>query len=75
MLYEVITMQFLPDGERFVFLSEKEGFNQMYLYTYVGTMIKKLTPAPVDVTAFYGYDADKKLFYYQAAGKNRNNFV
>lgn len=63
-------MQFLPDGERFVFLSEKEGFNQMYLYTYVGTMIKKLTPAPVDVTAFYGYDADKKLFYYQAAGKN-----
>ncbi len=61
-------IHFLPDVNNFVITSEKDGWNHLYLYDIKGSLIKQLTSGNFDVTAFYGFDPAKKLFYYQAAG-------
>ncbi|MHC1776245.1 MAG: S9 family peptidase [Lentimicrobium sp.] len=61
-------IHFLPDANHFVITSEKDGWNHLYLYDIKGSLVKQLTSGNFDVTAFYGYDPAKKLFYYQAAG-------
>jgi len=58
--------QWLSDG-RFVMLSEKDGWRQLYLYSAQGTEQKALTPAGMDVTAVYGVDEKAGVVYYQAA--------
>lgn len=58
--------QWLADG-RFVVLSEKDGWRQLYLYSAQGMEQKKLTPAPMDITAVYGVDEKTGIIYYQAA--------
>ena len=58
---------FLEDGEHFVYQSEKDGYNHLYLYTLAGRMVRQLTQGAYDVTAFYGYDAKHKKYYFQAA--------
>jgi len=57
---------FLEDG-KFVLNSERDGWSHLYLYDKQGFEIAKLTDGEFDVTDFYGYDAAKKLYYYQAA--------
>lgn len=57
---------YLDDG-RFVVKSERDGWSHLYLYEKNGFLVKQLTKGEFDVTDFYGYDTDKKLFYYQAA--------
>ncbi len=59
--------QFLDDDKSFVVLSEQNGFKHLYLYDLSGIKVKQLTEGNFDVIKFYGYDAEKKFFYYQAA--------
>jgi len=61
---------FLDDGEHFVLISERDGWSHLYLYRNNGILVKQLTSGAFDVSAFYGYDIRKKLFYYQAAQKS-----
>ena len=61
---------FLDDNEHFVVLSERDGWSHLYLYKNTGFVEKAITQGDFDVTAFYGYDKSKKLFYYQAAKKS-----
>lgn len=58
---------FTPDNKNFILTSEKNGFNHIYLYDMNGNEVKQLTDGQFDVTAVLGYNADKKLVYYQAA--------
>ena len=60
---------YLSDG-RFVITSERDGWSQLYLYDKDGFEIKKITDGNFDVTKFYGYDAARKYFYYQAAAES-----
>ncbi len=60
---------YLDDG-RFVINSERDGWFHLYLYDKDGFEIKKLTDGDFDVTNYYGYDAARKLFYYQAAAES-----
>lgn len=60
---------YLPDG-RFVLNSERDGYSHLYLYDANGFEQAQLTKGNFDVTAFYGYDDAKKLFYYQAAAES-----
>lgn len=60
-------IRFLPDGKHFVLTSEMDGWLHLYLYDLDGNKVKQLTSGDFDLTAYYGYDAAKKLFYYQAA--------
>ncbi len=59
--------QFLEDNKNFVVLSEQNGFKHLYLYNLNGIKVTQLTEGNFDVIKFYGYDAVKKFFYYQAA--------
>lgn len=60
--YENLTL--LPDG--FVVNSWKSGFHRLYMYSYAGALVRQLTDADCDVTAYYGADAAGN-HYYQAA--------
>ncbi len=63
-------LTFLNDGKHFVWSSEKEGYNQLYLMTMEGKQKVKLTTGNYDLTAFYGVDERNKKVYYQAAEKS-----
>lgn len=60
-------LTFLKDGKHFIWTSEKDGYNQIYLYDMEGKEVEKLTPGEYDVTTFYGVDEDKEMVYYQSA--------
>jgi len=60
-------LTFLKDGKHFVWTSERDGFNHIYLYDLKGKMKKQLTKGKYDVTSFYGVDEVNNKVYYQAA--------
>lgn len=60
---------YLENGN-FVVLSERNGWSHLYLYDKQGVEIAQLTDGKFDVTEFYGYDAEKKVYYYQAAAES-----
>lgn len=60
-------LTFLKDGSGFVWLSEKDGFNHIYLHDAKGKLIKQITKGDYDVTKFYGMDEKNGLIYYQSA--------
>ena len=60
---------FLADGS-FVINSERNGWSHLYLYDKQGFELDQITEGDFDVTSFYGYDAVKQVFYYQAAAKS-----
>ena len=59
-------LTFLDDS--FIWTSEQDGFNQLYLYDMQGGQPQQLTSARYDVTQFYGVH-DGQL-YFQAAGRD-----
>ena len=65
-------LQFLPDNS-FVLLSGKSGNTHVYHYATNGMLIKQLTSGKYDVTKLYGYDEQKKLFYYQSTANGEAN--
>ncbi len=60
-------LTFLEDGKRFVWTSEKDGYNHIYLYNLKGKLEKQITKGKFDITNFYGIDEENGLLYYQAA--------
>ena len=48
----------------FIMMSERSGFNHLYLYDLTGTMRRQLTKGNFVVTDFYGYDAKSGTTYY-----------
>lgn len=60
-------LTFLQDGDRFIWSSEKDGFNHLYLYDMDGKEKCDLTKGDYDVTEFYGVDEENDEIYYQAA--------
>jgi dipeptidyl-peptidase-4 len=63
-------LTFLEDGKRFVWSSETDGFNHLYLYNMDGRLERRLTSGDWDVTAFYGVDETRGLVYFQSAEKS-----
>lgn len=60
-------LTFLEDGEHFVWLSEQDGYNHLYLYNMDGEVEKQLTEGKYDVTSVYGVDEKRGRVYFQAA--------
>jgi len=60
-------LTFLDDGKHFVYVGEMDGYNHIHLYTMAGLKLRQITKGNWDVTDFYGYDEQHKLFFYQAA--------
>jgi len=64
-------------NNQFVWFSRRDGFNQFYLYSIEGKLIKQLTHARQDITAFSGFDdAEDNIFYTAASpdGMQRHAF-
>ncbi len=60
-------LTFLADGKGFIWTSEQDGFNHIYLYDMSGKLTKQITSGKWEVTSFYGVDEKNKTIYYQAA--------
>lgn len=58
--------QWLSDG-RFIVLSEKNGWRQLFLHEEDGREAAVLTAAGMDVTSVCGTDESQNLVYYEAA--------
>ncbi len=58
-------LTFLKD-DSFIWTSEKDGFNHIYLYSADGKSMKQITSGNWEVTAYYGYDQKKDIIYYQS---------
>lgn len=69
--YENLT--YLSNG--FVVMSERTGYNHLYLYSYAGAKQRQITSGNYDVTDYYGYDAKTATHYYQAASSSPVNRV
>lgn len=62
-------LEFISDDE-FIWTSEKDGYNHIYLIDYKNHSEKQLTNGEWDVTSCYGYDNKNKQLYFQAAKKH-----
>ncbi len=58
---------FLKDGQHFLFTSEMNGYNQLYLYSIDGKEKIQVTKDSYDVTEVNGVDEKKKMIYYTKA--------
>lgn len=58
------TVTFLPDGDRFIVKSEKDGFMHLYLYSIEKGELNRITGGPWEVTDFLGVDHENAAVYY-----------
>lgn len=65
-------LTFLPD-DRFIWTSEKDGYNHIYLHGSDGSQMYQLTSGPWEVTEYYGYDPKAKRIFYQSAEEGSIN--
>ncbi len=57
-------LTFVPgQDDQFVWWSERDGFNHLYLYNTDGELIRQLTEGDWVVTQFHGFSDDGKLFF------------
>ncbi|MDH8701179.1 dipeptidyl-peptidase-4 [Dysgonomonadaceae bacterium PH5-43] len=61
----ILNIKFTKDN--FVYVSEKDGYAHIYLYSMTGVLEKQLTSGNWDVTDLYGYNQETKTAYYQSA--------
>ncbi len=59
-------MEFLKDGTRFLWASERTGFNNYYLYDLSGKLLATLTSHDSDVGPVVRLDEEAKVLYYMA---------
>ena len=59
-------LEFLEDN-RFIWTSERDGFNHLYLYDGAGKLKQQITSGPWEVTEVYGYDPKTKRIFYQSS--------
>ncbi len=58
-------LTFLEDNS-FIWTSEKDGWNHIYLYDEDGDLENQVTEGEWEVTNYYGYDEDSKRIFYQS---------
>jgi dipeptidyl-peptidase-4 len=63
-------LNFVRAGSQLLWTSERDGYNQIYLYDRSGKVVRKLTPQPWDVTGINGIDAQNGWVYFTGTGGN-----
>tara|TARA_R110002051_G_scaffold4043_6_gene21447 strand:- start:16313 stop:18478 length:2166 start_codon:yes stop_codon:yes gene_type:complete len=58
-------LTFLED-DSFIWSSEKDGWNHIYLYNEDGKLMNQITKGEWEVTNYYGYDQNEDKIYYQS---------
>ena len=59
-------LTFYKDDSGFLWTSEKDGFNHIYLFQISGKERRQITKGNWEVTNFYGYDDKNKVLYFQS---------
>lgn len=57
----------LDDGRRFLWTSERDGYNHVYLYDRNGSVLRQLTDGDWDVLSVLGADERRGWLYYTSA--------
>lgn len=55
-------IRFYP--ENIVLMSERDGYNHLYLYTIGGNLVRQVTKGEFEVKDFLGWDQKNDVFYY-----------
>jgi dipeptidyl-peptidase-4 len=64
-------IKILEDGQRFIWASERTGFNNYYLYDFSGALINTLTKHQFEVSSIVKVDEKSGVLYYMArSGEN-----
>ena len=63
-------LHFLNNNKEFIWMSEMDGYNHIYLHDMSGKVVRQLTKGNWDVTEFYGVDEKRGVVYFQAAKKS-----
>ncbi|UNZ00156.1 S9 family peptidase [Zhouia spongiae] len=58
-------LTFLNDNS-FIWTSEKDGYNHIYLYSKEGKLINQITNGDWEVTNYYGFDQKTSRIFYQS---------
>jgi len=69
--WRLIQPTFLPDGKRFLWLSERDGWKHLYLYSLDGTLIRRLTQGQWPVIEVEAVDAASEWVYFTARAEPR----
>ena len=54
------------DDDSFIWTSEADGYNHLYLYARDGKLKNQITEGPWEVTSYYGYDEKYDRIFYQS---------
>ncbi|MBI4945183.1 MAG: S9 family peptidase [Bacteroidetes bacterium] len=68
-------LSFLPNGNEFIWSSDRDGYDHLYLYDMSGNMINQITKGNWDVMEMKGYDEKKQVVYYlssEASATDKN---
>ena len=57
----------IKDGREFVYLSERDGYAQLYLFNRDGRQIRKITEDDWDILNTYGVDEKNEVVYFTGA--------
>lgn len=65
-------LQVLNDGQHFIWASERNGFNNYYLYNWDGTLLNSITNHNFEVNRILKIDEADRLLYYEARSGNNH---
>ncbi len=66
--------QFVPGStEDFLWQSERDGYNHLYLYNLSGRLLRQVTRGNTPVTRFLGFSPDGRQCFYQTADESGLN--
>ena len=59
--------RWIEGGKQFLFVSERDGYDQVYLFDRGGSLVRRLTPGGWDVQDVYGVNEKSGTLYFSAA--------
>src|SRR2546426_118638 len=59
--------RWIDGGKQFLFVSERDGYDQVYLFNRDGSLVRRVTPGGWDVLQVYGVDEKKRGRYCSGA--------
>ncbi len=60
-------LTFLDNGKEFIWMSERDQFNHIYLYDIKGTLVRQITSGSYDVNEIVGIDNKNQLIYFTSS--------
>ena len=57
-------LRYLPGGKQFLFTSEKDGYQHLYLYDMSGRQVRQLTKGDWEISTINGFDSKAGFVYF-----------